>query len=297
MSNNLILSIFPGIGLLDQAFEEAGYCVVRGPDLLWGGDIRYFDPPEGVFFGIIGGPPCQDFSRARRSEQTGQGLAMLEEFRRVVTKAKPRWWLCENVDRVPDMMIDGYSWQRLDVDNAWCLDAQSRRLRHIQFGSLDGRYIEIEARWVDEAMPNAALASDGRSLHDMKLLQGLPDDFDLPPFLKAAKITAIGNGVPLPMGQALAAAVTLAYSDETPVQQTLFGTLDQSNRCACSCGRRVTQGSKFAADWSGETEACRKRYQRRVELKKKMWENSPCTCGDYVPTFWVVGSPCQNCEA
>lgn len=33
----LILSLFPGIGLLDRAFEECGFCVVRGPDILWGG--------------------------------------------------------------------------------------------------------------------------------------------------------------------------------------------------------------------------------------------------------------------
>jgi DNA (cytosine-5)-methyltransferase 1 len=40
----LVLSLFPGIGLLDMAFEEEGFCVVRGPDLLWGGDIRSFRP-------------------------------------------------------------------------------------------------------------------------------------------------------------------------------------------------------------------------------------------------------------
>src|SRR6516164_7336123 len=28
----LVLSLFPGIGLLDMAFEESGFCVVRGPD-------------------------------------------------------------------------------------------------------------------------------------------------------------------------------------------------------------------------------------------------------------------------
>lgn len=33
----LVLSLFPGVGLLDMAFEEEGFCVVRGPDLLWGG--------------------------------------------------------------------------------------------------------------------------------------------------------------------------------------------------------------------------------------------------------------------
>jgi len=33
MSPPLVLSLFPGIGLLDMAFEQEGFCVVRGPDL------------------------------------------------------------------------------------------------------------------------------------------------------------------------------------------------------------------------------------------------------------------------
>ena len=53
----LVLSIFPGIGLLDRAFEEEGFCVVRGPDQLWGGNIKEWSPPPGRFDGIIGGPP------------------------------------------------------------------------------------------------------------------------------------------------------------------------------------------------------------------------------------------------
>lgn len=55
----LVLSLFPGIGLLDMAFEEEGFCVVRGPDLLWGGNIRKFRPPPNKFDGVIGGPHCQ----------------------------------------------------------------------------------------------------------------------------------------------------------------------------------------------------------------------------------------------
>jgi hypothetical protein len=51
----LVLSIFPGIDGLGRAFEELGYCVVRGPDVLWGGDVRRFHPPAGVFAGVIGG--------------------------------------------------------------------------------------------------------------------------------------------------------------------------------------------------------------------------------------------------
>jgi len=53
--DNLILSVFPGIDLLGKAFEEEGYCVVRGPDRLWGGDIKAFHPPASAFVGILGG--------------------------------------------------------------------------------------------------------------------------------------------------------------------------------------------------------------------------------------------------
>ena len=63
---SLVLSLFPGIGLLDHAFELEGFCVVRGPDVLWGGDIREFHPLCGRFDGVIGGPPCQCFSSLAR---------------------------------------------------------------------------------------------------------------------------------------------------------------------------------------------------------------------------------------
>lgn len=61
--SELVLSVYPGVGLLDRGFEEEGYCVVRGPDILWGGDNRRFHPPPGRFDGVIGGPPCQAFSK------------------------------------------------------------------------------------------------------------------------------------------------------------------------------------------------------------------------------------------
>jgi DNA (cytosine-5)-methyltransferase 1 len=37
--------------------------------------------------------------------------------------------------------------------------------------------------------------------------QGLPEGFDLPPFTVAAKCKAVGNGVALPTGRAIAKAV------------------------------------------------------------------------------------------
>ena len=94
---HLVLSLFPGAGLLDRGFEQAGFCVVRGPDTLLGQRIEDFHAPAGHFVGIIGGPPCQDFSRARRAPPTGYGVRMLAEFARVVTEAQPAWWLMENV--------------------------------------------------------------------------------------------------------------------------------------------------------------------------------------------------------
>jgi DNA (cytosine-5)-methyltransferase 1 len=42
---------------------------------------------------------------------------------------------------------------------------------------------------------------------EMLELQGMPVTFDLPGFTRAAKREAIGNGVPLPMGRAVARAV------------------------------------------------------------------------------------------
>ena len=59
----LVLSLFPGADLLGRAFEEAGFVVVRGPELMFGQDIRSWHSLPGKFDGVIGGPPCKMFSR------------------------------------------------------------------------------------------------------------------------------------------------------------------------------------------------------------------------------------------
>ena len=281
MTRGLILSLFPGIGLLDRAFEEAGFCVVRGPDLLWGGDIRRFDPPAGFAWGVIGGSPCQDFSSARRSPPTGQGVELLNEFARVVRAVRPEWWLLENVPRVPDVAIAGYKWQRVDIEQSWFVPI--RRLRHIQFGSWSGKTIVIPRGVTDYAAEHAALASHG-SLEEVRAKQGLPDDFELPNFTRDGARRAIGNGVPLVMGRILAAAVASAYGLASPppaarsrtepgsdtdspdtdspdiVTHRCRPVTDQATdgECGCGCGRRVSGPKRqYASD------ACRKRSQRR----------------------------------
>jgi DNA (cytosine-5)-methyltransferase 1 len=67
----LVLSLFPGIDLLGRGFEAEGYCVVRGPDKIFGGDIHAFHALPGRFDGVIAGTPCQDYSTARRAPPTG----------------------------------------------------------------------------------------------------------------------------------------------------------------------------------------------------------------------------------
>jgi DNA (cytosine-5)-methyltransferase 1 len=258
LGNRLILSIFPGIGLLDRAFEEQGFCVVRGPDLLWGGDIRQFHPPTNVFWGVMGGPPCQDFSRMRRDAPTGYGLEMLDEFLRVVTEAQPEWWLMENVDRVPTVSDQaynaGYVTQRFDINQAWYCDVS--RLRHIQFGSKSGRLLNVTRRRLIQVTAGAALANDKRPFEELCRIQGLPEGFDLKPFLVTEKKKAVGNGVPLQMGRVLAQAVIEAYQKPVELQLDFFGRVTVVKSCKCGCGREVTGKAKYY-DYS-----CRKRAQR-----------------------------------
>lgn len=247
----LILSLFPGIDLLGRGFEEEGHCVLRGPDILWGGDIRNFHTPADVFDGIIGGSPCQDFSKLRRAAPTGYGLEMLHEFERVIEEARPKWFLLENVPTVPDIHVAGYTIQRLDLNARECGATQSRP-RHFQFGSRAGLVIvpRRASAKLDESQP-CATATEGtkknrRAWPDFCELQGLPRNFDLPDMTHAARYKAVGNGVHVEVARTLACAIKEAVT--TPCQVTL---------CACNCGRPVTGRHTYALP------ACRKRMQRR----------------------------------
>src|SRR5205085_6182311 len=105
-----------------MAFEEEGFCVVRGPDLLWGGDIRRFHPPAGKFDGVIGGPPCQAFSRLRHIvEANGYETApnLIPEFERCVAVARPLWFLMENVPAAPLPHVACYRTDTLMVRDDW----------------------------------------------------------------------------------------------------------------------------------------------------------------------------------
>lgn len=251
----LVLSCFPGADLLGRAFELEGYCVVRGPDKILGQDIRTFVPPPLAFEGVIGGSPCQDFSRARRSAPTGYGLAMLAELVRVVVQARPAWFLIENVPTVPTVQVPGYAVQRFDLRASEC-GLPHRRLRHFQFGSASGKALVIDrgkraAESVPTPLATEAARKHRRGWPEFCALMGLPPDFDLPALTRGEKYKAVGNGVPIPMGRFVASCIRDCQVDPSKVQL-----------CRCGCGRRVTGHQRSA------TAACRKRLSRAGRVRQ-----------------------------
>jgi DNA (cytosine-5)-methyltransferase 1 len=246
--SGLVLSLFPGIGLLDRAFEEEGFCVVRGPDPIWGGDVRGFHVPAGRFDGVIGGPPCQPFSqlvhmvRANGFEPKHENL--IPDYERVVAEAQPGWFVMEEVRAAPLPIVAGYRVHSQMV-NARHVGSTQNRERRISFGTADGRSLRLPTEvfepldWDfavtgDARRRPVAMLSGGRlkanatggatsSLNrgggslpfaEMCELQGLPRDFlSEAPFTMTGKRQAVGNGVPLPLGRAIAKAVRAAVSE------------------------------------------------------------------------------------
>lgn len=195
---------------------------MRGPDVLWGGDIRRFHPPTGVFAGVIGGPPCKGESKLARLNGT-PGKSMRHEFMRVANAAQPKWYVMEAV-KVHDDLLVGYpnvpSGFVTKLSNRWLGEVQSRTryfhsnvfLRdHIDvalFENTEYRYAVLAGHGGKRGTVTRGMAS--YTLTESIHLQGLPDDFSLPGFTVQAAREAIGNGVPLPMGRAIARAVKRA---------------------------------------------------------------------------------------
>lgn len=264
MTPTLVLSLFSGIGVLDEAFRELSYCVVSAGDVLWGPfyDVRRFNPPAGVFEGVIGGPPCQSFSvlanlgRAQGHEPRWGNL--IPEFERIVHEAQPGWFLMEEVGGAPVPVVEGYSVHDQVLNNRW-LGAEQQRERRFSFGTRDGRHLVVEVALFEAPLEYVAVKADPRptrrearaifpvtgrhsgrmpwqvkppqtvtaapspattggrgrySLAEACRLQGLPEDFlAAAPWRADAKLQAVANAVPLPLGRAVAAAVKRAMGD------------------------------------------------------------------------------------
>ena len=258
-SQELVLSLFPGLGLLDRAFREVGYSVVRGPDLIWGESIEGWHSPPGRFTGVIGGPPCVHYSDASRSRNPAEGDRLVCEFLRCIDESQPEWWLMENVRNVPTVKISPYIVQRLDLTALEC-GGKTRRLRHFQFGSFDGSLLRAARPFPARSVtaPAACMASaDPRSerLYRTAAKMGFPG-ISLPGFRPAAKRRLLGNGVPWEMGITVARGVAAA-SPRTAAD------------CHCGCGREIVPPARYAGD------ACRQRASRRARGKVRQLEYPP----------------------
>lgn len=268
LNDVVILSLFPGIDLLGMAFENLGFCVVRGPDIITGGNIIDFNVPYGRFDAIIGGPPCQDFSRLNRNPK-GNSLKMLGEYSRIVKDSGCGWYLFENVITAPKFEITGYNQQRFSLDLAWFTEFS--RLRAFAFGTLiKGKYDyaalnpKIDTR--GKVKGTCVTGADDRPFSECCEIQGLPVDFDIPFFSLPGKKQAVANAVPLALADHVANEIARNVYGVDLESQTRRPS--NGSRCKCGCKRLVYGKAKYA----GAT--CRKTAQRNRE--KLILKNQKC---------------------
>lgn len=224
-----MLSIFPGLDLLGRAFEAEGFTVLRGPDKLWGGDIRAFHAPPGVFQGVIGGPPCQVFSQAKNMKCAAKRHAdLIPEFMRIVREAAPLWWLMEEIPQAltASANIPRGAWSVMLTDSEaggltkrrraflswpWPIPAIFEKVgeRAAASPSLLAQTYKRgrDKRADDKAMPYGYLTCSGLTVEKMAELQGWPELAEPLRELGANRQTAsilLGNGVPRALGQYVA---------------------------------------------------------------------------------------------
>jgi DNA (cytosine-5)-methyltransferase 1 len=266
VSRPLLISIFSGIDLLGLGFEKEGFSVVKAGDIAFGQDIRNQHFPPNRFDGLIGGSPCQDFSRARRTPPTGYGLEMLNEFIRIVKETRVPWFLLENVPQVPEFEIEGYHILRYKLNANECGSEQNRP-RVFVFGSTEGYILDIKRDKPALNKSRCVTASEGnktnrRSFSKFCELQGLPPDFDLPLFKEHAKYTAVGNGVNILAARRIAAAIRDA------TEGTQARTVTNTRLCICGCSRILHGSGNYA------TVSCRKRFERKNKKRDQPGVNN-----------------------
>jgi DNA (cytosine-5)-methyltransferase 1 len=152
---------------------------------------------------------------------------LIPEFERCIVEAEPDWFVMEEVPDAPVPAVKGYGVHSFLLNNRQ-LGEKQNRVRRWSFG-LRGRrrILEVETQVFEHPEFEYAACGGGNCWPDgkggmpwnhkgqkgfdmVRRAQGLPDNFDLPPFTVAAKCQAIGNGVPMAMGRAIAKAVKRA---------------------------------------------------------------------------------------
>lgn len=222
MTGKPLLSIFPGIDLLGRAFEELGFCVVRGPDLLWGGAMHSFHIKPGWFDGLIGGPPCQFASNAREILDTSTAENLIPEYVRVFREGEFRWSVMENVSGVLNHPSVPRDWHPARLRD-WDCGGETSRKR--AFWTWPFMVMDPVPRAGDPSLSVlASTAKKGKSQYaaDKRFLPGNLPIEEYERLQGAAGATrglmeagsskyfavhVLGNGVPLAMGRYIASAV------------------------------------------------------------------------------------------
>lgn len=147
----LVLSLFPGADLFGEAFEKEGFCVVRGPELILGQDIRTWSTIPDKFNVVIGGPPCKMFSNARRGNIPLEGN-LIPEFERIVAEAQPDVFVMENVRAAPKPHVVGYAIKDFLL-NAHHYGANQNRVRRFTFGYKHAGRLESWPFHIEDSLP------------------------------------------------------------------------------------------------------------------------------------------------
>lgn len=169
MTQQLVLSLFPGADLLGMAFEAEGFCVVQGPDVIFGRTVKGWHAPAGRFDGVIGGPPCKRFSQCNQAARLGlQPLAenLIPEFERVVSEAQPTWFVMENVIQAPLPVVPGYAVHDVVLNNRHVPDqggigGVQNRVRRFSFGTRDGRRLFVRLAALESADYSGCFTANG----------------------------------------------------------------------------------------------------------------------------------------
>lgn len=220
----LVLSVFPGIDLLGRAFELEGFTLLRGPDILWGGDIHNFHPPGGVFTGVIGGPPCKSHSTTRTLSHTTDP-DLIPEFLRVVEEAKPKWAVMENVRGVLTKGLMPSTWSVVRLRD-WDCGGFTFRVRYfwiwpatliLEPPKRPGKpeYSVLASSWKNHNGTRVFRGISHLSVEQAASLMGFPELTDtLKPLGAHYAIQLLGNGVPKVMGTFIASAIKHFLQEE-----------------------------------------------------------------------------------
>jgi DNA (cytosine-5)-methyltransferase 1 len=149
-----VLDLFSGIGGFSLGLERAGmrtvaFCEVdkfcqqvlkkHWPDVPIHDDITQLDGKQyaGAIDLVCGGFPCQPFSVAGKQKGKNDNRYLWPEMLRIVSEAKPTWFIGENVPGIINMALEqvcvdleaqGYEVQTLIIP-ACAVDAPHRRNR------------------------------------------------------------------------------------------------------------------------------------------------------------------------